>query len=107
ELYKIRSMKKSQTLEHGILQPNAVELEEAVLGAILLSKDAIVLVADILSIESFYKETNQKIYKAALELYNQSKNIDLLTIVEQLKKNGDLENVGGAYALSQLTNKIA
>jgi len=100
-------MKHIQTIEHSKLPPSAVELEEAVLGAILLSKDAIVLVADILSIESFYKETNQKIYKAALDLYNQSKGIDLLTVTQQLKKNEDLGFVGGAYALSQLTNTVA
>lgn len=96
-----------QFLEHGKLPPQCVEIEEAVLGSILISKDAIVLVADILSIESFYKETNQKIYAAALELYNQSKSIDLLTVINQLKKNEHLDLVGGAYSISQLTNSVA
>lgn len=96
-----------QFLEHGKLPPQCVEIEEAVLGSILISKDAIVLVADILSVESFYKETNQKIYAAALELYNQSKSIDLLTVINQLKKNEHLDLVGGAYAISQLTNSVA
>lgn len=96
-----------QFLEHGKLPPQCVEIEEAVLGSILISKDAIVLVADILSVESFYKETNQKIYAAALELYNQSKSIDLLTVINQLKKNEHLDSVGGAYAISQLTNSVA
>ena len=90
----------------GKIPPQAVELEEAVLGAIMLEKDVILSVLDILIPESFYKETHQKIYAAIVELSQQQKPIDILTVKEELKKRGELEEVGGAYYLSQLTSRI-
>jgi len=78
----------------GKIPPQAVELEEAVLGAIMLEKDVILSVLDILIPESFYKETHQKIYAAIVELSQQQKPIDILTVKEELKKRGELEEVG-------------
>lgn len=93
--------------EYGKLQPQAVDLEEAVLGALLLDKEALTDVIDILKAESFYKESHQLIYRAILDLFEQSEPIDILTVTQQLKKRGDLEVVGGAFYISQLTNRVA
>jgi len=95
-------------LDLGKLAPQAIDLEKAVLGAILLEKNAIDKVIDILNVDVFYRDEHQKIYLAILELYNdETKNIDILTVVNQLKKNGHLEIVGGAYYISTLTNRVA
>lgn len=94
-------------LEHGKLPPQAVDLEEAVLGAIMLEKDALTAVIDILRPEVFYKEAHQKIYAAIIDLFNKSEPVDILTVTSQLKKNGELEAVGGPYYITQLTSRIA
>lgn len=94
-------------LEAGKLPPQAVELEEAVLGALMLEKEAVNDVIDILAPSSFYKESHQKIYSAIFELFKNSEPIDILTVTEQLRKNGDLEFVGGPYYIAQLTGKVA
>jgi len=93
--------------ELGKIPPQALELEEAVLGALLLEKKAVDDVIDILSPESFYKDAHQKIYNAVKELFGESKPIDLLTVTEKLKSNGELDFVGGPYYISQLTNRVA
>lgn len=94
-------------LEHGKLPPQAVELEEAVLGALMLEKDALTSVIDMLKPEVFYKEAHQKIYRAILDLFEKSEPVDILTVTNQLRKNGDLELVGGPYFVTQLTSRIA
>ncbi|MFH0867012.1 MAG: replicative DNA helicase [Bacteroidota bacterium] len=94
-------------LEHGKLPPQAVELEEAVLGALMLEKDALTAVIDMLKPEVFYKEAHQKIYRAILDLFEKSEPVDILTVTNQLRKNGDLEMVGGPYFVTQLTSRIA
>lgn len=87
--------------------PQALPLEEAVLGALMLDKDALPIVMDILQSDSFYAEGHKLIYKAILRLFEKSQPIDMLTVSEELKKSGDLEVVGGAYALVELTNRVA
>lgn len=91
----------------GKVQPQAVPLEEAVLGAIMLEKEALTVVLDILRAESFYLDAHQLIYKAMLRLFEKSQPVDLLTVTESLKKSGDLEVAGGPYYLVELTNKVA
>ncbi|MCB9299584.1 MAG: replicative DNA helicase [Lewinellaceae bacterium] len=91
----------------GKVQPQAVPLEEAVLGALMLDKEALPIVLDILRSDSFYLDAHQLIYKAMLRLFEKSQPIDLLTVTESLKKSGDLEAVGGPYYLVELTNKVA
>lgn len=91
----------------GRVPPQALEIEEAVLGALLLEKDAIVAVGDILKPESFYKEAHQQIYAAIGNLGQKGKNTDMLTIVEELKRMGKLEEVGGGAYVAQLTNSVA
>ncbi len=90
----------------GKLPPQAVELEEAVLGAIMLERDAILAVLDLLTPESFYKDEHRKIYAAIQQLASEQKPVDLLTVKEELKKRGELEEVGGAYYLSNLTARV-
>lgn len=94
-------------LDHGRVPPQAVDLEEAVLGAMLLEQDAVSNVIDIFKEEVFYKEAHQKIFAAILSLFSDSKPVDILTVTQELKKQGNLELVGGAYYVSQLTNRVA
>ncbi len=93
--------------ELGKVPPQALELEEAVLGAIMLEKDAIISVIDILRPESFYKDTHRYIFEAVLALSKRIEPIDLLTVTEELKKKEQLEMVGGTYFLTQLTSRVA
>jgi len=94
-------------LLYGKVPPQARELEEAVLGAILIEKDAISYVSDILKPESFYVDAHGTIFRAIQSLFGKSQPIDLLTVTEELRKDAKLEEVGGAFYLSELTNKIA
>ena len=94
-------------VEYGKLPPQAVDLEEAVLGAIMLEKDAVLSVLDILKPESFYKDAHQKIYKTIVDLSMEEKAIDILTVTEELKKRNSLEEVGGPLYITQLTSKVA
>jgi replicative DNA helicase len=91
----------------GKVPPQAVELEEAVLGALMLEKDALTNVIDILKVESFYKDSHKVIFQAILDLFTESQPIDLLTVTSQLRKNGALEIAGGAFYVTDLTSKVA
>lgn len=91
----------------GKLPPQAIDLEEAVLGALMLEKDALTAVVDILKPESFYKEAHKAIYTAILDLFADSQPIDLLTVTNQLRKNGQLELAGGAFFITELTSKVS
>ena len=93
--------------ELGKMPPQAIEIEEAVLGAIMLERDAIIAVMDILRPESFYSDKHQKIYKATMELSRKEKPIDILTVTEELKKAKQLDEIGGAYEVSSLTERVA
>lgn len=90
----------------GKLPPQALDLEEAVLGALMLEKNALSEVIDILKPESFYKESHQKIFQAIYNLFQKTSPIDLLTVVAELRQMGDLEIVGGAYYITQLTDRV-
>lgn len=94
-------------LEVGKLPPQAVDLEEAVLGAILLEKDALTSIIDVLKPETFYVETHQIIFRAIIRLFENSKAIDLLTVSQELRKSGELEKINGAGYLAELTNRVA
>jgi replicative DNA helicase len=91
----------------GKLPPQAIDLEEAVLGALMLEKDALTAVVDILKPESFYKESHKVIFSAILELFGDSQPIDLLTVTNKLRKNGQLEIAGGAFFITELTSKVS
>lgn len=98
---------KSLQSEYGKMPPQAIDLEDAVLGSLMLEKDAFVLVSDMLKPECFYKEAHQKIYKSIQTLALNNEPIDLLTVSEELKSMGELETIGGYYYLSQLTSRVA
>jgi replicative DNA helicase len=104
-----RNNERSNDLASYVFQklpPQAVPVEEAVLGALLTDKDALTSVMDILRPESFYLDAHQLIYKAILKLFEKSQPIDLLTVKEALLKAGDLEKVGNAVYLADLTNRV-
>lgn len=89
------------------LQPQARELEEAVLGALMLEKHAAEKVASYLKKEAFYVESHQLIYEAILQLFMAGNPVDILTVTEQLRKNGNLEAAGGAFYITSLTNRVS
>ena len=91
----------------GKLPPQAKELEEAVLGGLMLEKDAYSIVSDILTPESFYDPVHQMIYAAIQGLALQQKPVDVLTVVEELKRRGELESAGGTVFIAELTEKVA
>ena len=94
-------------LERGKIPPQALDLEEVVLGAMMIDKKGVDEVVDLLSPESFYKEAHQHIFAAILILFEKSDPIDLLTVSGQLKKEGKLEKVGGDFYLISLTQKVS
>lgn len=93
-------------MELGKVPPQAVDFEEAVLGAMLLDKDAVTTVIEILKPESFYTDGHQVIFEAMANLFNESKPIDLLTVTERLRTTGKLEIAGGAFYVTELTSKV-
>ncbi|MDR3095057.1 MAG: replicative DNA helicase [Bacteroidales bacterium] len=93
-------------MEAGKLPPQAIDMEEYVIGAILLERDAIDEISDFLKPECFYKEAHAKIYQAALDLSLREDPIDANTVTQELRKKEILEEVGGAYYLAVLTNKV-
>lgn len=101
-----KSSSDTNVLDYGKLPPQAKELEEAVLGAVMIEQNAITEVGDILKDESFYVDAHQRIWRAIRMLYQNQAPIDLLTVTEQLKKNGELDAAGGPFYVAQLTNKI-
>jgi len=96
-----------QALGYGKLPPQALDLEEAVLGAIMLEKDAIIAVMDIIRAESFYKDAHQKIFKAVLDLSQELQPIDILTVTEELRKRDELDLIGGPFYITQLASKVS
>jgi replicative DNA helicase len=97
----------SAFVEGGKLPPQAIDLEEAVLGAMMLEKNAVNDAIDILSPESFYKDSHQRIFEVIHELFQESQPIDILTVTAKLRQKGELDIVGGPFYISQLTNRVA
>jgi replicative DNA helicase len=95
------------TLERGKLQPQAIDLEEAVLGAMMIDKKGVDEVIDILQPDAFYVDKHKHIFEAIFQLFTDSQPIDLLTVSAQLKKTAKLEMAGGDFYLIQLTQKIS
>jgi len=92
--------------DFGKVPPQAIDMEEAVLGAIMLEKEAVITILDILKPESFYKDSHRKIFKAVSDLSTREFPVDLYTVTEELRAHGELESVGGPVYLSQLTSKV-
>jgi replicative DNA helicase len=95
------------SLMFGKIPPQAREMEEVVLGALMIDKEALNEVLDILKSDVFYVDAHCLIFKAIIKLFEAGKPIDLLTVTQQLRQSGDLELAGGPYYLSELTNKVA
>ena len=95
------------SLEKGKIPPQALDLEEVVLGAMMIDKKGVDEVIDILSPDAFYKEAHQHIFEAIFQLFENSEPIDLLTVSSQLKKNEKLVVVGGDFYLISLTQKVS
>jgi replicative DNA helicase len=96
----------TNTLGLDLVPPQARDLEEAVLGAMLLDKEAVATIIDILKPECFYVEGHQAVYQAMLDLFNKSQPIDLLTVTEQLRKNATIDQAGGSMGVSMLTRRV-
>ncbi|MGZ5219900.1 MAG: replicative DNA helicase [Chitinophagaceae bacterium] len=103
---KRRSSIDLGTMVYGKVPPQAKDLEEAVLGAIMLEKNAFDTVIEILKPECFYVDAHQRIFNAMQSLANKSQPIDILTVAEELRSREELEMVGGPYYVTKLTNSV-
>ncbi|MAO32501.1 MAG: replicative DNA helicase [Crocinitomicaceae bacterium] len=104
---RIKQASKLLLNELGKVPPQAVDVEQTVLGALMLEKNAISKAIDILKPESFYDPKHQYIYSAIRELFASTNPVDLITVTSYLKKEGDLQAAGGASYISQLTSRVA
>ena len=91
---------------YGHLQPQATEIERAVLGALMIDKEAYEVVSDMLYPESFYEPRNQKVYAAIRELSMAEKPIDIMTVADQLARQGDLDDIGGPAYIAELSSHV-
>ncbi|MFK7905459.1 MAG: replicative DNA helicase [Chitinophagales bacterium] len=108
-LGKMGSRKRDADLSNYVfdkLPPQARDLEEVVLGGMMLDKDAVAEIIDILKPESFYVEAHQHIFEAIHDLFGKSQPVDILTVTEQLRKMGKLAEVGGPFYVTKLTNRV-
>ena len=97
----------SDPMVYGRVMPQAVDLEEAVLGAAMLDKGAFSIIVEKLRPESFYLEAHTAIFQVMQDLFHDSRPIDILTVTEQLRKEAKLDQIGGVNYLMDLTNKVA
>lgn len=107
QLKAVHTSPEADAMAYGRIMPQATDLEQAVLGAVMLDSGAISIVIEILRPESFYKENHKVIYKAMVDLFASQNPIDLMTVVEKLKKADGLEEAGGVGYLVHLTNIVA
>jgi replicative DNA helicase len=97
----------SEKSEEGKLLPNAIDLEMAVLGAMISNPDCIPRVIEILEVDCFYKPEHQEIYKTIVDLFERSQPVDLLLVTEELRRRGALEKAGGAAYLAEVSNSVS
>ena len=104
-----KSQRKSAPIDpnYGHLQPQATEIERVVLGALMIDKDAFSIISELVRPETFYEPRNQKIYEAIQTLNLSEKPVDFMTVIEELKRQGDLDSVGGAPYIVELTSRVA
>jgi len=91
----------------GRIPPHSLEAEQSVLGAMILDKEAINTAIEIIRPDDFYKEANKEIFEAILILFNKNEPVDLITLSEELKRRGTLENIGGVTYLANLSSGVA
>jgi len=104
---KKESNDEMSQLMFGRVMPQAVDLEEAVLGAAMLDKGAFSIIVEKLRPESFYLPAHTEIFDVMMQLFANNKPIDILTVHEELNKNGKLKQIGGVNYLMDITNKVA
>src|SRR6266542_1037940 len=92
--------------DSGKQQPHNIEAEASLLGAILIDADALVKIADAITGDDFYDQRHRRIYEATVQLYERRSPIDVLTLADQLKNSHNLDLVGGAAYLTELTNFV-
>ena len=103
-----RTLKATTTAKiDGKLQPQAIELEQAVLGALMIDNESLSDAIDSLQAEYFYKAEHQRIFEAIVNLFNHTQPVDILTVSEELKRMEELEFIGGLSYISELTNNVA
>lgn len=102
-----KSTKKTFDVTYGHLQPQALDLERVVLGALMIDKDAFSMVSEILRPESFYEPRHQKIYKAIQSLSVNDHPVDIMTVTNELKRDDALDEVGGPAYIIELSSKVA
>ncbi|HTP79729.1 MAG TPA: replicative DNA helicase [Bacteroidota bacterium] len=105
KIYDINSNQPVST--EGRVPPQAVEIEMAVLGAMLLDKEAIAKAVEVIDDRAFYKPAHQSIFQAMTGLFERSEPVDLITLAEELRRRGELEKIGGEYYLTELTSKVS
>jgi len=89
----------------GKIPPQNIEIEEALIGTILMSPNSIITIIDLFKPEVFYRDSNQKIAEAILKLHQSNRKVDVNTVAEELRRSGDLEMIGGSYHLILLLEK--
>ena len=102
-----RNGQLSLDFSYAQVQPQALEVEKAVLGALMIDKDAYLVISELLRPESFYEPRHQKIFDAVRQLSMNERPIDVLTVTEQLSKNGVLEEIGGPGYIAELSSRVA
>lgn len=105
----IRKGAKSPELNlegEGRMPPQAVDVEMAVLGAMLIDKEAVSKAIEVIDDSCFYRDAHRKVYQAMIALFERSEPVDLVTLTEELRRRGHLEDIGGAYYLTELTGKV-
>lgn len=107
KMTKYKQDQHTSTKELGRIQPQAIELEAAVLGALLTESKAYQDIEDILIADDFYSSVNQTVFKSISHLSTKRNPIDMLTVVQELKLMGELENIGGPFYIAELTEKVA
>ena len=93
--------------QFGKIPPQAMDIEEAVLGSMMLNQNALNTIIDQLTPAMFYKESHARIFSAIQRLFSSSSPIDILTVTNELKKSGDLDIVGGPFYIASLTNRVS
>lgn len=108
EVQRIRKPSEPKTTwaEMGKIPPQAIETEEAILGALLLEKDAIYVISGWFPIDAFYRDEHKEIYTAILSVHLKKQPIDLITVTNELRSTGRLEYAGGPFRVSELSNQV-
>ena len=95
------------TGSEGRVPPQAVDVESAVLGAMLLDKESIAKAIEVLTPDAFYKPAHQTIFNAMIALFERSEPVDLITLTEELRRSGNLDKIGGEYYLIELSGRVS